>query len=1113
MQEVTDLLQGLSGFIAKARENLLHSTLRAIAALCEHAAALAEPGSDNKALVSTVCAALAKCGKKLGAKLTAAQLSALIRACTALAPLSELHSADDELPTPLNTLVKLLGAHQAALKSSTLTFLRGCLRRLWRFPLAADSQSAAGQDAAAQSRLRGLLSTLLLSNEVLVDSPDAEMCFSLSRAVGVKPSLDFLILVFLTRRAIDLQASAGKSARKRRKKQQDEIAEALEEILPEDPAEEVIDQAFQNILMATEAEYRFHCVGSLAQTLARLALSLDGQAAGWNSGLLPATFMAVMNSKKVASRVLDVGVSVLYRFISEHGMPVDMDLAAISTGTYRRTVGEDVIEDSNDRNEFAVAALSVCHLARSISTIEACLLRTAAASDGSEVSQTLQNTKQLRSLLLRSMAVNHPLTFFRTVGLALHVAGYFPPEEASQPQVGSSQKVILSAAGEALQDRVEKREESGEEVAIEAEAILEVCSEVLKHVCVATLKETADSRDTAELQTVAWRFIDGVCRCTGKSSPEPVIKMCLPAMAKQMSAVRSLPSKSTESESANVALATAASLCLRTIAMHLGRAGLSGLNTIMHPLLNLVALCCSAPATAAKHPPRQDLVLLEYSAVRALQAMYEAVGAFMTPFLDKTLEIACAPSPEDRTLLLEGLAKKLLGGVPLRQVVPALYSRMASEASSFQSLSAPTSMLELDTQMVRTQRLLSMLMLSLSEVDPEIVQGSADVGVQHLLRTFSASVVGTGLCFLQLGGKPEEIPSRLLRRNLTSVVRVQGKSDVITGGAMWQERCSEGDLSCILELGASAFMHLAMRLADVTELRPRFVKVLDWARGAQSHVLARQGSKKSDGQQGPEEVMADTEDAFKALALCSIMQRLIEEAGSVLAEELILPLVTKDIKSSLVAARRNAKRVAAMHMATARKRKRASAKANGSATWSGRHVEVLSGYTWWWFEVCLSTLNFITASLKEAGQSSSQSKAVEEAVEELLEVSVACLDICEYLPSYEEAVFTQVFVDRLQAAVVAMVATCDEARTRRYMTTVLAKRHAEDPEVRLASVKICHKLWSELGVQVVTSLSEVLMHAVELIEDEDPRVEKAVRAMIKTMEFHTGENLQEHLKR
>eukprot|EP00971_Amphidinium_carterae_P000126 2773-Amphidinium_carterae.1 len=76
----------------------------------------------------------------------------------------------------------------------------------------------------------------------------------------------------------------------------------------------------------------------------------------------------------------------------------------------------------------------------------------------------------------------------------------------------------------------------------------------------------------------------------------------------------------------------------------------------------------------------------------------------------------------------------------------------------------------------------------------------------------------------------------------------------------------------------------------MAELRPRFVKVLDWARGAQAHILARQGSRKTALTHSADETMSDVEDAMKAVIVCNIMQSLIQEAPPTLAEEMILPL-------------------------------------------------------------------------------------------------------------------------------------------------------------------------------------------------------------------------------
>merc|ERR1712080_7304 len=97
----------------------------------------------------------------------------------------------------------------------------------------------------------------------------------------------------------------------------------------------------------------------------------------------------------------------------------------------------------------------------------------------------------------------------------------------------------------------------------------------------------------------------------------------------------------------------------------------------------------------------------------------------------------------------------------------------------------------------------------------------------------------------------------------------------------------------------------------------------------------------------------------------------------------------------------------------------------------------------------------------------------------------------------EESSLAQAFLHSMQGAIVALAAASDGAHVKRLIIAVLTKSRSDDVEVRLCAVHCCHKLWKDLGVQVVTGLSEVVMFASELLEDEDTRVEGAVRAMIK----------------
>merc|ERR1719401_465931 len=141
------------------------------------------------------------------------------------------------------------------------------------------------------------------------------------------------------------------------------------------------------------------------------------------------------------------------------------------------------------------------------------------------------------------------------------------------------------------------------------------------------------------------------------------------------------------------------------------------------------------------------------------------------------------------------------------------------------------------------------------------------------------------------------------------------------------------------------------------------------------------------------------------------------------------------------------------------------------------------------------------------------SKVMEEAVEALLDPCADSLDMCEFLPPWDDSPLARSLCQAAQRALMALAAAADSARTKRLVSAVLGKTRSDDAEVRLAAVRCCHCLWKELGVQVVSSLSDVVMFASELLEDEDFRVEEAVRSLVKTMEECTGESLQDSLKR
>jgi hypothetical protein len=320
----------------------------------------------------------------------------------------------------------------------------------------------------------------------------------------------------------------------------------------------------------------------------------------------------------------------------------------------------------------------------------------------------------------------------------------------------------------------------------------------------------------------------------------------------------------------------------------------------------------------------------------------------------------------------------------------------------------------------------------------------------------------------------------------------------------WVDWCIESSVLRMIALGAAAFAQLSLRFS-LDELKPAFVKVLDWGRNLQTQMLVRQCSRKSSG----EVDISDADDACRVLALCSVMHSLASEAPE-LSEELLLPLAMKDLVCCLNAAQRQALHLASQHRAAAKRRRRALT--GGERTLASRPSEILHGHTWWWFDVMQATLGLVAQSLRHAGGSASQTKVVDEAVEALVDPVAEALGIVEYLPPLEESGLTRALLEAIQGALVVLAAASDGQRVKRLLTAVLSKSRGEDPELRLCAVKACHRIWADIGVQAVSGLSEVLMFAVELLEDEDPRVEGAVRSLVKTMESCTGESLQDHLK-
>jgi len=225
------------------------------------------------------------------------------------------------------------------------------------------------------------------------------------------------------------------------------------------------------------------------------------------------------------------------------------------------------------------------------------------------------------------------------------------------------------------------------------------------------------------------------------------------------------------------------------------------------------------------------------------------------------------------------------------------------------------------------------------------------------------------------------------------------------------------------------------------------------------------------------------------------------------------------LSSTLVAVRTFALRLASQHRASKKRRKSLAGGAPATVSSAREGNEVLQKHSWWWFDVAQSVLRFITQVLRpssEEGTDDAQalaSHSLQEMIEGLLEPCSGLLDLFEFMPSCESSELASAMSVVVQDCVVALASAADSAKVKSLISFVLLKTRSDDVEVRLRAIKTCQKTWSELGVQLANTLSETVMYCSELMEDEDARVEEAVRVLVKTIEGCTGESLQDALKR
>lgn len=1068
--------------VSKGEVDLLLPVLEALAAMGERACDASLKAKEPPTFVGDVSALVRETCQALGDQITSQQLQAALRVCIALAPLAQTSDSDPRgLPVTLATGIDALKCVRQPLKADSLSLLRSGLRRLTRC-WGQEQMSELQQDTQVQTHLRFVLFELMVGSTRLFEEVDTEFCMSVARGAGVGTSLDYMMFLYMVRCA--RSAKPKKSKRKRRSIEGEAYLD--EEILQQivDEGHDTATDDVLGLLLSVEARSRLHCMANFAQTMTCLTAQLCESKTSVRSSfdwlmrpsLLPDAERFVREvGVDTCYRVLDIGLTVLQRFIGEHGLPANLDDEEIDPRELRVTVHHQDADSGK-------VALSTCYIAVATCVTETLLQNTQESSPG------LGGCKELaeatRALVLRSLAVNHPVTFLRTLCLMLRIDGMSPTSVKSGKAVDALACRLMVAASDTLAERegVVAEKDSGDLSAEELTTCRPLFTALLRHVC-RVLEGPAE-----ELYVMAWRLVDSLCSFLATSAPRLVVEVCFPVAASHLNAGKI----STQPNSLRAAVASC--LFIQARVEQLGRAVLEGLNAVTPPLLQVVGVHGRSADTHIE----SDVTALDHISLQTLCCLVRTVGAFMSPFLEDMLVAVCDASVTARSQMQEDLGREMVRGIPNRLLLRALRSRVGTVASHLSKLGAGFTVNTLSADMLQLQRLAALLswLFSLAPVD---VASDAVSSVEMILQLFGGSGSAIGV-FLSAGGQAEHVSSRLLRRG------------AIGTQVSWKDS-NEASALQLHALGASALAQLALRL-NLDDLKPRFIEVVSWSRSQQRTAFLAQSTRQSRQEVEPETEVQGEHDALDAscatrmMALAAFMQSLTTEAPEIFVE-LILPQVMKDVVTCLVAARRQAMQMASQLARVTRKRRKCG---DGKLGTVKQRNEVLQGHTWWWLEVSEPVLTFMGHGLQHASEGVSDESGMEEAVGAFTDPFAAMLDVFEFLRGGDDSPVTLRHFDAVQVALVGLCSVADGQQLKGIITAVLSKTRSQDSHVRLCASKICHAAWKQLGLQLMGCLSEVLMFVVELLEDEDQFVEAEVRAMIKTIELCTGESLQDQLK-
>ncbi|KAJ2546418.1 snoRNA-binding rRNA-processing protein utp10, partial [Coemansia sp. RSA 1933] len=111
----------------------------------------------------------------------------------------------------------------------------------------------------------------------------------------------------------------------------------------------------------------------------------------------------------------------------------------------------------------------------------------------------------------------------------------------------------------------------------------------------------------------------------------------------------------------------------------------------------------------------------------------------------------------------------------------------------------------------------------------------------------------------------------------------------------------------------------------------------------------------------------------------------------------------------------------------------------------------------------------------------------------------------------------ELYIERVRkylapAASQLSAAVGDDAMWKQLNQAVMLRSRSDEPAVRVGSLLVLQALYERLGEEYLILLPETIPYLAELLEDDDPRVERATQETVKFIESYLGESLQSYLR-